>query len=120
MGIFSWSGDRAFYEVSHRRAQARHRAHQPRPRDSPATRYNSLQPAFLAARRLGSVAHSETDEVNRGVATFGSGVMTIPDQRTPADGLGTQFRPLLEIQLGAYKPPLFLYAPNAQADWPSW
>jgi hypothetical protein len=46
--------------------------------------------------------------------------MTIPDKRTPADGLGTQFRPLLEIHLGAYKLPLFLDAPNAQADWPSW
>jgi hypothetical protein len=84
-----------------------------------ALQRNTTRYSLLSWPRGGSVVHSETEEVNGGIATFGSGVMTIPDKRTPADGLGTQFRPLLEIHLGAYKL-LFLDAPNAQADWPSW
>jgi hypothetical protein len=67
-----------------------------------------------------SFAHTEADEVNRRNAIFGSSELTIADARMPANGPGGSFSPLLEIHLGAYKLPVFLYAPNPQANWPRW
>jgi hypothetical protein len=40
------------------------------------------------------------------------------DLRMPVDGVSAHFRPLLEIHLGAYELPIFLYVPNPQTNWP--
>jgi hypothetical protein len=81
---------------------------------------NPSRYSLLSWQPGNSVGRSGIEKVNRRDATFGSSAMTITDGRTPGDGLETQFRPLIEIHVGAYKLPIFLDAPNPQADWPRW
>jgi hypothetical protein len=87
---------------------------------NPSANRRTARYSLLSWPRRSSFAHIEADEVNRRNAIFGSTDLTIADARMPANGIRPLFRPLLEIQLGAYKLPIFLYVPNPQANRPSW
>ena len=75
---------------------------------------------LLSWPRNSSFAHAEAAKVSRREAISGSSELTIADAQMAANGPGRNIRPLLEIHLGAYKLPVFLYAPNPEASWPRW
>ena len=74
--------------------------------------------SLLSCLQGSSCLHPDADEVNGRNAIFGSTELTPADLRMPVDGVSAHFRPLLEIHLGAYKLPIFLYAPNLQSNTP--
>ncbi len=92
------------------------------PTSHPVTAPDRKTPRYslLSWPRSSSSAHTKADEVNRRNSIFGCSELTIADARMPATGPGADFRPLLEIHLGAYKLPVFVYAPNPQVNWPRW
>jgi hypothetical protein len=73
--------------------------------------------SLLSWPQSSSFAYTEAAEVNRKIALFGSSEVTIPDARMQ-NGPGGNFRPLLEVHLGAYNLPVFLSGPNPEASWP--
>ncbi len=86
----------------------------------PVTAWDRKTPRFslLSCPQSSSCAHTDAGEVNGRNATFGSTEVTLADLRMPMDGASAHFRLLLEVHLGAYKLPIFLYAPNPQTNWP--
>jgi hypothetical protein len=87
---------------------------------NPSVNRKTPRYSLVAWPRTSLFAQIESDEINRSNAISGSTTLAISDVRLLADGITPHFSPLLEIQLGAYKLPLFLYVPNPQADQPSW
>jgi hypothetical protein len=75
---------------------------------------------LLSWPRNSSFAYAEAAEVSRRKAISGSSALSIADAQMAANGPGGNIRPLLEIHLGVYKLPVFLYAPNPEASWPRW
>jgi hypothetical protein len=86
----------------------------------PVTGRDRNAPPFglLSCPQSSSCAHTDTGKVNGRNAIVGSTEWSVADLRMPVDGVIGQFRPLLEIHLGAYKLPIFLYSPNPQTNWP--
>jgi hypothetical protein len=81
-----------------------------------ANRKKTVWYSLLFWPRTSLFTQIEAEGVNRRNAIFGSTDLTIADSLIPANGITPHFRPLLEIQLGAYKLPMFLYVPNPQAN----
>jgi hypothetical protein len=87
---------------------------------NPNTNRKTVRHSLLSWPRTSLFAVIEADEVSRRNAISGSTDLTKADPLMRADEKTEHLRPLLEIPLGVYKLPVFLYVPDRQVDQPSW